>query len=1287
MRIPHFSSLAKPFLAFLCLLAVSALTAASQPAQAQAGSSTIATRGLELTEPQRMRNTPAEVLDGRAVFLNHYDPSQMLRLAFVLRPPHLAEERQFLDDLQNKQSPLFHQFLTADEWNSRFAPSAEDEQAVVDWVQSQGLTVTHRYPNRLLVNVEAPAGVIERALQITLNSYRLQADRYGDERIAFFNDRDPALPAHLSEVVQSVAGLNSILIRRPAGGTGRYVPQPDYTPGPVVKLLSSSRRDADPAAVDALAQAAAGEPSITAPSPSGFSPAYLWASDAYDYIALMNLGHCCNPYNEPNNSPPETSIAIAAFGDVVDSDIAGFRAGFPYLAVNYQKIAIDGGYTCNNQPKKPDDNCIEVTMDSEWALATANSEGSGADTAKVYIYEAPSLFSSSVTLFNQMLTDGYARTMSTSWDFPDSTNTGDQAQEEAENYVLNQMAGQGWTLVASSGDRGSTGGCDDNIEVMYPASDPNVVGAGGTSLSESNNANYEVGWTGSTVISPSSCLTNHGGSTGGFSTYFTTVPAFQSGMGFSSRAVPDLSLDAVHGHDVYFLGGWNYVGGTSVAAPMLAGFFAQENAYLLSIGYKCGSSGTSACSPMGNVNFPIYELGKTNFAGTSGRYPFYDILTGCNSNDITAQFHLGYYCAKAGFDEVTGWGSANMLQLAWGINYETAPASGTPSVTFDGPAINTWINHEHAINWEAKDNPGRGNFPGTGIAGATTDWDVIPSDPTSEPHGGQGNSFYAGPQFVNQSSGCLSIGSSYCPRTVGQGCHTAHVEVWNNQGLSTGDVTYGPVCYDSVAPTIASSNSVAPNSSGWTKGFVLVSLTATDPGGSNASGVSKIYYGSNNPACTPANTTTCTVYSSHFTFGPDGIYKVTAFSQDVAGNFSPVITDVVKYDSTPPVTAINLSGNIPSGAFYYNSAVTVTLSATDNLSGVEVTYYQLDNGTAQVYSGPFTISTPGIHTISVQSIDFAGNFETNHSSSLTIDAPTATVLSTSPNPSASGQSVTLTAAVSTTLAGPATGSVNFYNGTTLLGNAPLAGGSASMTIATLPSGADALKAVYSNIGYYLPSSSAAVTQDVRVASVTSLTSSNISPTWGLPVTLTATVKSSSPGRRFLPTGTVYFRYGLTQIGSATLNSAGVASLTTTALPVGAESIDASYAGDSNYGPSGSVSVAETVTAAPTTTTIEASANPIKVLATVTFTVKVATPYLGAPPPSGTVYIKEVGAKLAIALTLTNGTATYSTSALPVGTTNFVATYEATEDYAGSTSTTFAEVVDPLSTSTKLSGPE
>ncbi len=104
----------------------------------------------------------------------------MLRVAFVLAPPHMAEEHQFLEDVQDKQSPMFHKFLSAEEWDVRFAPSAEDEQAVVDWVKSQGLTITNRYPDRLLVNVEAPAGTIEKALGVALNHYLLAAQ--GEDR-------------------------------------------------------------------------------------------------------------------------------------------------------------------------------------------------------------------------------------------------------------------------------------------------------------------------------------------------------------------------------------------------------------------------------------------------------------------------------------------------------------------------------------------------------------------------------------------------------------------------------------------------------------------------------------------------------------------------------------------------------------------------------------------------------------------------------------------------------------------------------------------------------------------------------------------------------------------------------------------------------------------------------------------------------------------------------------------------------------------------------------------------
>ncbi|MGA2690050.1 MAG: protease pro-enzyme activation domain-containing protein, partial [Candidatus Korobacteraceae bacterium] len=67
---------------------------------------------------------PLAVQNGSAHYLGHYEPQQMLRLAVALKPPHMDEEEQFLRELQDPVSPLFHKYLSAAEWNQRFAPSA-----------------------------------------------------------------------------------------------------------------------------------------------------------------------------------------------------------------------------------------------------------------------------------------------------------------------------------------------------------------------------------------------------------------------------------------------------------------------------------------------------------------------------------------------------------------------------------------------------------------------------------------------------------------------------------------------------------------------------------------------------------------------------------------------------------------------------------------------------------------------------------------------------------------------------------------------------------------------------------------------------------------------------------------------------------------------------------------------------------------------------------------------------------------------------------------------------------
>jgi hypothetical protein len=87
-------------------------------------------------------------------------------------------------------------------------------------------------------------------------------------------------------------------------------------------------------------------------------------------------------------------------------------------------------------------------------------------------------------------------------------------------------------------------------------------------------------------------------------------------------------------------------------------------------------------------------------------------------------------------------------------------------------------------------------------------------------------------------------------------------------------------------------------------------------------------------------------------------------------------------DTTPPETDCSFSGTNP---------VTVTITATDDSSGVNHTYYNLDAAGYLEYVAPFDISVPGNHTILVYSVDKAGNSETPHPFSFTVAPPPITI--------------------------------------------------------------------------------------------------------------------------------------------------------------------------------------------------------------------------------------------------------------------------------------------------------
>src|SRR5439155_10525955 len=88
---------------------------------------------------------------------------------------------------------------------------------------------------------------------------------------------------------------------------------------------------------------------------------------------------------------------------------------------------------------------------------------------------------------------------------------------------------------------------------------------------------------------------------------------------------------------------------------------------------------------------------------------------------------------------------------------------------------------------------------------------------------------------------------------------------------------------------------------------------------------------------------------------------------------------------TAPFTSASLSGRLGTDGWWL-STVSVTLTASDDNSGVASTSFRVDGGAWQAYTSPMAISGDGEHTVDFYSTDNAGNVEGWHSVGFRIDA-------------------------------------------------------------------------------------------------------------------------------------------------------------------------------------------------------------------------------------------------------------------------------------------------------------
>jgi kumamolisin len=340
------------------------------------------------------------------------------------------------------------------------------------------------------------------------------------------------------------------------------------------------------------------------PTATGFQPSQI--KKLYDFTPIYAAGFTGKGQH----------IAIATYDSFYVQDVLDYykknqlTPGASVDQVNFNGTAV---YDPNS--------AAETQTDAEFS-------GMIAPGASIHVFtSAQNSDAGELAMFTAILDDGRAKIVNYSWGSCEPQLAADH--KTAMDAVFARAVAQGVNVFVASGDSGSDCQQNGTVTADFPASQPNVVAVGGTTLTDKNGVASEVGWS---------------GSGGGISTLYAK-PAYQAALPatYAKRSYPDVAFNADpnSGQSTWVhynvndpntpLPTANYVqiGGTSIAAPQWAGFMAL-------VGEARGGK------TLGFLNTLIYGIP----AADQNKY-FDDVSSGSN----------GAFTAAQGWDAVTGFGS------------------------------------------------------------------------------------------------------------------------------------------------------------------------------------------------------------------------------------------------------------------------------------------------------------------------------------------------------------------------------------------------------------------------------------------------------------------------------------------------------------------------------------------------------------------------------------------------------------------------------------------------------
>ena len=381
------------------------------------------------------------------------------------------------------------------------------------------------------------------------------------------------------------------------------------------------------------------------------------------------------------------------------------------------------------------------------------------------------------------------------------------------------------------------------------------------------------------------------------------------------------------------------------------------------------------------------------------------------------------------------------------------------------------------------------------------------------------------------------------------------------------------------------------------------------------------------------------------------------------------------FSTTTQLTEV-VSGSGPNAPHVLTAVVTSKsgVHTADQLTGT-VTFFAGKTllGSAQVVAGVARLAASNLPAgaDSITAVYSGDQDDLGSTSNALVDtvvaAPATTIALTAAPAAAAGASVEIRAAVK---GQSPTGTVEFYDGGVPIGTASVVNGVAVLEVNSLAVGHHALTASYLGDANNAASSSCAVDQQINktssatAATVTTLRASNSQSAAGAPVTLTAVVSGANP------TGTVTFYSGWICLGTAQVVN-GLATLVVSNLPLGTNSLTASYSGDSSNAASASSTVGETILGS-TTTSLSATATigtskPV-----------LLTAYVFGATDSATSTVSFFnGATLIGSAKVQCGVASLTVASLAVAAGGLRAVYSGNEASSGSTSAAVNQIAPTL----------